>query len=451
MHSTPSIGQKVIQRYSRLGNHWNGVSYDRHPWLEKNPGELLLEHWIIEDSDNVFFSEFDNFWECFDFKPVGACGSIFNPGIRFEYWLPEEVTETNNYGVGIFASPMKPLFDSFTKFLLPPFLRNLKDSSGNEAPLPSAFEDEPHFGNTHIDTNEMPMNISYHLEAHTYRLFVEGVINSFLHQICPKCFPKGIEEKMKLHFTEFLLSPMWRIPELSMLRGFNLNFGDIAQDPTAITEFVTGIEGLFQNGNGGIQILGPTVTSMAAGLAYHGTSKSPFLPQSDPPYLNILPIGTCASYRALHGNPIATAMMTPDPSIYPFNFPGMSDICYPSPLGQLYPLVGDLDVNSLRVAHMLASRRMLEWTSWSAWDSLPSPLSNIMTRTTKVNEGQDKFSRIYPAPSECFRFRDSSERNTGKFPKGMYEENLADDIPGETRTLRWKRHTCCIKVFTLCN
>ncbi|MCB0343550.1 MAG: hypothetical protein KDD66_00460 [Bdellovibrionales bacterium] len=446
----PSVGAKVNQRYSRLGNHWNGNSYDEHPWINKNPAELLLDHWIIEDTDNVFLSEFENFWECLDFKPVGACGSIFNPGIRFEYWMPQEVTETNNFGVGIFASPMRPLFETFTKLLLPPFLHNLTDNQGNPASLPSEFGDSPHFGNTHIDTNEMPMNMSYHLEAHTYRLFAEGVINSFLSRICRRCFPPGIDEKMKLHFTEFLLSPMWRIPELSMLRGFNLDFSGIAQDPGMITQFVQDIGQMFLDPNGAVQVLGPTGTAMAVGLAYHGTSKSPFLPQSNAPYINLLPVGTCASYRALHGNPIASGLARPNPSVYPFNFPGMDKICYPSPLGQLYPLVGDVDVNSLRVAHMLASRRMLEWTSWNAWRNLPAPLSNVMTQTSSVDESTDKWNRIYPSPSECFRFRDSSERNTSKFPKGMYTENLDDDIPGETRTVRWKRHTCCIKVFTLC-
>ncbi|MCB0360705.1 MAG: hypothetical protein KDD44_13750, partial [Bdellovibrionales bacterium] len=238
MHD-PSVAPLFAQRYSSLGSEFDYGSgtFKEHPWLRKPAAELIVEQWVGVDTENVILNNLDGFFECLDFKPIGVCGSPINPGVRFEYWLPQEVTETNDFGIGIFATALRPLFIEWNQFLTPLFLPQLKDSRGHHFSPPAGLRSSGHTGHSRLEPSPA-IDGGYFLEAHTYRLFAEAVISEILGKLCPKCFNKGIEEQNYFHFTELYLLPFWKFPELSVFRALNVSFNNMF-DPSHFQTFLS--------------------------------------------------------------------------------------------------------------------------------------------------------------------------------------------------------------------
>lgn len=440
------IGQRVAEEFGPGGNRREGGQFKEHPWTNGNPE--WLQSWIAEDTEGLM----EDFMGCLEPKVVGICVDpkivlTLTIALNVEYYWPEAVGETNNFCIGSFlAGQFREPFIRTKDALTKPLLTQIKTTEGD------TYEPEmsdPHRGQSHVDDYGFHSGLrTRNYETHVYRPFLDTILATiaprnttgvvYENPLCLlDCLPPGPfkedqdgrNPRFAINWSEFLLAPFWRVPELSWARVL-LAAGE-------------------QEG----QVLKPLYGTLP-GLAYHGTTLSPMLPHPDTrPGQNVLPAFTCASYRAAkQSNPIAFAMRG---QIWPLPLPEMDKLCYHQSLGQLYPLVGAIEVNGEATAPIAAVRRFFEWSSWGMWDVFEEGLGfRIKTNSFEDRQGEteygerpgDKLQRIFPKPSACYRVDDVDERNRELWPTGLVGEDK--EFTGNRKEVHWNRRRCCISVYS---
>ncbi len=187
--------------------------------------------------------------------------------------------------------------------------------------------------------------------------------------------------------------------------------------------------------------------------------------------LKTLPLrnASCAAYRSGTFGKGNDFFQEPHPlsSYAPFRaFPisGLDDVlernCYHSTAGQLFPLIGTVDVASARTAPINAIRRMFEWQSMNLWTEYlgmnyfndfkgknlyrrPGRKKRRLTTRYKTRRA-DKLQRIFPSPSQCFKMKDINSRDKELFPKELFLDDK--ERVGVYKTVHWNRRRCRILI-----
>ena len=436
LNSGSNVGTEINQQFGLHGSKRAGDGYKKHDWFNGNQG--WDADWI-SDSGKIA----SKFFSCLSFSIKGFCKKL-PPKIRIEFWWPEVQLETNNYAIGSWlVGQYRDEFIRTKEFLLPQALTELKTKSGEKAQFPSGLRNNPNIGQSHTDdTGNLNSERTRMYESHVYRTYFDTLISilPMVPQCIKKLIPPPPNKRFAVNWSEYVLAPFWRVPELSYTRTFP------ATTPGKY-----------------IQLFGssPFVGTLA-GTEYHRTSMSPLLAHVPPKYNNVLNIGTCASLRASDWNrfknPINFVM---DQRILPVGSEELRKICYHHSVGQLYPLTGDIEANAETTAVVGAMRRMMEWSSWEFWNSASLGFdmrtnyfndfdgNNLFRKKNgsldSGNRKPDKWQRVYPEPTGCFKMDDVDERNRSRFPIGM----LNPSQKGSQRYVHWNRRRACVSLFAV--
>ena len=271
-----------------------------------------------------------------------------------------------------------------------------------------------------------PMMAQRNYEVHVYRTAFDTHLSQFAKdggtwanfQCVADCIAYAAGRDL-MNWSE-MIAPLWRIPELSITR--------LGDDPLYDEAFQNVPQIALSPSRGG---------SGAAQLDAGGL------------YSN-----TCASYRiARMGNRLNHMF----PQFQASTSSALERNCFHQSVGQLYPLVGTVEVGSSRTAPLAAIRRMFEWQSMNKWGE--------KKRQNYFNDRQgpglwrwagderfkkdydwgglrspDKLQRIYPEPSRCFTMDQIDERNYTLFPKGLFESDV--ESSGIYKAVHWNRRRC---------
>lgn len=464
--SQAKTGDSEVQDFIRekydpqTGEEFNQSSYEPHPLREGNPA--WLQAWLMEDSMAIA----SHFFECLDLRILGPCVAC-GPGILIEFWWPEAAFETNDYCQGAMmdlTSPMvwgpgyaaaaggdKAIAASLTtagcfvgdgyrklkdELILGPHTNELRDRDGNKAEIPEGLRDVPFAGQSRTIADGGQI-----YEAHGYRTAVD-FITAQSDSCIGQCFPTP-KERFPVHASEEPLAhmPLWRFPEFSVFvpqlhaDKWNDLFGSLP------------------------------MIALSAGLAEYGTSMSPTFPRTAAPMMgeSLLKTATCSSYRAA-SDFHSKRGRTPITEASKFKIlPGVDDenyrrLCFPPSAGQLFPVTGFIPVNSGKTAPLGAGRRLWEIGSADVWtkhyrfnyynDYRMENLYRTPSGSTKAgSRDPDKWQRVFPEISPCFRTKDIDTLDNELFPSTMEKTALlSDKSRGENRYIHWNRKICCLSV-----
>lgn len=427
------VGVDLAKDFSPGGSQIKtDLSYRDHPWLHGNPD--FMKVWMIDDTMKIM----EHLGSCYDFKietrichqefrcDCGLTGCTCWISLYFpqEFNWPEVVTETNDFAIGSFwagqiREPLialkESMMDSFAG--MPSIMGGYKKRS--EAGLPEGLSKDPHIGHSATDDQGYPGQLGRNYEAHVYRTFFDLVLTPEIYKMNPfvplKCYPKR-DNNLMLHWSE-ALAPIWRVSGFSNLRLF-------PPTPKPYREY-------YEN-------------------AYWQSLLSAMDPRSS----------SCASYRAKKfKNPIATLV----PGIIPNDqVKGMEVNCYQhASLGQLFPIVGNVETNAETTAALVAGRRFLEWSSSELAERLnitgsrktnffnDRPGRNLYRKDGVTTIGDDrradKLQSIDPDNSGCFNIEEADERNRSLFPKGL----LRPDQLGNRKWVHWNARACCVEMIRI--
>ncbi|MCB0360273.1 MAG: hypothetical protein KDD44_11580, partial [Bdellovibrionales bacterium] len=245
----------------------------KHPWYGgRNPQESDKE-WR-QESKYIMGQKpksLKRFMQCFEPRLVAStcpycqpstltdedCDEVDNSGFIWEYWWPEYVIETNNFGITSFNpvivgknNYLQKLYNKhanqFAK-LVDTQVESLTGVTAASSAIPGDLRKQPHLGNTHF-AGLLPWDNETFLEAHVYRTNVAWAVSKkrpkgkgfwgtrgvMIDGICEQidfwyngykkgnheCFYDTTPQKTSPigGFTEHIdYSPFWRFPELSKL------------------------------------------------------------------------------------------------------------------------------------------------------------------------------------------------------------------------------------------
>ncbi|MCB0346228.1 MAG: hypothetical protein KDD66_14010 [Bdellovibrionales bacterium] len=436
-----NFGQNKAADFATTGQFWQTDRYQDHPWLDGNPD--FIQAWLSDDTNAILGTDFAG---CLDPQIVAVIPvyiwyiNKLYLIIIFDYWWPEVVAETGDFAIGSFLTgQLRSTLLNLKEQLMPAVIQQLKTTAGEQASNWASFNNlrnaPGNKGHSHMDESPLAFMTHRNYEAHIYRTAFSFLVAQLAEeqdwdqlQCLADCL-KYDSETFPINWSE-LISPLWRIPELSIARlGDEDKYDDIYEDVVPY--------------------------SLLPGLMYHGTSMSPLLPHSSGPKIGIgLNLMTCGSYRVSEMDNKVNYMI---PTILENDDEELALNCYHQSVGQLYPLIGTVDSDSARTAPIAAARRMFEWQSMSLWDDdlrqnyyndrHEENLWRIPGQTTTLKFGKrkpDKMQRIFPEPSKCFEINDADARNTSLFPKGMYEKD--QEGVGIQKLVHWNRRRCRIVI-----
>lgn len=431
-----SIGRDIADKYSRHGSKFEGRAYEEHPWYNGNPAWLAA--WMAEDTVGLM----EDFFSCLELTILGPCGPCC---IYIEFWWPEIVGEANNFCIGAFLSgQLRPVMTTTKEAMMPLVLGGM---DMRRSDYPNELGEEPHVGQSHVDdTGFFPGQRVRNYESRLYRSFLDLATAIADIPCWSQCIPPV--EEFALNYSE-LLSPMWRIPELSVLRPLdNDKYADLYGELPLLAlvpgwgALASGVNPLELRPYLNVDVPDVDLSGMPA-LVEELTGGGVALKTT-----------TCASYRAAKMNNEIPLHVR----VWPTELENMDKLCYHQSLGQLYPLTGDIEVNSEVVGPVGGIRRIFEWGSMDVWgDFFRSNYYNDFKgenlyrrpssqKTKKGNRKADKLQRLFPEPSECYKVKDVDERDHDLWPKGLIEE---EDL-GDRRVAHWNRRRCCICACPSC-
>jgi hypothetical protein len=434
LNDANSYTQTRLKRFApKEQDYWQEERYKQHEWYDGNPD--WIEDWISSDTDAIV----GDFFECLDLTVVGwmvyyiPVLDILVLELTVDYWWPEVVGEASDFCIGSFlAGQLRSTILDIREEIMPLALTQLKTKDGKTAFDMESFKQLRSDDKRKGFTSTPDLNETNHFESRVHRTFFDYILayisenTDVFEDINLNCVADCLKYNANwfpINFSEALISPLWRIPELSIAR---LNDEDDYDE-------------LYQN---------VFTKALTPGFLYHGLTKSPLIKVDGTDFgLDIgLKRDTCSSYR---DNGIRDIL----PSIQAnTDNEELKKNCYHSSVGQLYPLVGSIDAPSERTSPIAAVRRMFEWQSMSLWgDTLRQNYFNDFdgdnlwrtpgeTDTHTDNRKPDKLQRIRPAPSACYKMKDINERNGELWPKGLQEEDK--DGIGVRKEVHWNRRRC---------
>jgi len=257
-----TLPPKLSAAYSTTGKYFNQGNagaqnptealphFEPVPWSE-DPTGYITKHLLEKDLQLIMPD--DKLLGCINMR-LRAVIIIY--GIRvylYQHYYPDVTIETNDFGVGVYASLLRDTFASSLDDVLMPFLSAIKGTPDNADMFPEEIREEPHLGHslTMATKSGYLQNRSY--EAHTYRSIFQQLFDDVYGEICDCLEEKYDDEDQWINFSELLYTPFWRIPELSLL----VQAGDMAgQMGAGFGAMGGGGQGGGGQGGGGMQNFG---------------------------------------------------------------------------------------------------------------------------------------------------------------------------------------------------
>ncbi len=254
----------------KTGDKWNkeGEYYEKHEWFDGNPD--WMDTWVNSETDVIM----SDLMDCLNVEiEVVAVVYVYYDTLIFisiQYWWPEVTGEAGNYCIGSFLTgQFRDIFIEIKEMLIPMFLGKLKSDDEHGKAFKELRDgkvgETPNKGQTHNDRTGVRGEEARHYEAHLHRTFFDTLIsliaarssNWGTFDCLRQCLKYNPPDKwFPIMWSEALLAPAWRFPELSLLRLTDRKWG-----AKKYSEYYKM----------------PAIYSLLPGYLEHGTSMSPFM------------------------------------------------------------------------------------------------------------------------------------------------------------------------------